>query len=326
MKNLITCLIAAASMSFAVSHASAQTTWNMPTNYADQQFQTANNHWFAEEVERRTDGQLKINIHSNASLYKMSEILQAVRSGQVAAGEILISSYANDDPIFAVDTLPFLAASRERAWALYEAQKPYLEAALEDQGMKLLYSVLWPGQGIYTRKPIENLEDLKGIKLRAPSPMISELAARVGAQPVVIPLPEVSQAFLTGTVSAMIVSSATIDTKPWEYAEYYYTTDAMLPRNAVFVNERQFNRLPEDVKEIVMEVAREAEARGWDLMPQSDEDNKSIMREHDMQVLAPSDALMQGFNEVGDQILANWLEQAGEEGKSLIDDYRAAIK
>lgn len=325
MKYAIKVAIAALILSLPVA-ANAETVWNMPTNYADQQFQTQNIRWFGEEVEKRTEGRLKINIHSNASLYKMAEIMQAVRTGQVAAGEILLSSYANDEPLFAVDTLPFLAVGRDQAWTLYEVQKPYLDAALERQGMKLLYSVLWPGQGIYSQEPIDGLDDLDGVKFRAYSPITSELASLVGAQPVVIPLPEVSQAFLTGAVDAMIVSSATIDTKPWEYSKYYYTTDAMLPRNAVFVNAREFARLQEDVQVIVMEVAQEAEARGWDLMSASDEENKSIMRENGMQVVAPSEDLMESFRAVGGTVLANWLERAGPEGQSLIEAYRAAIK
>lgn len=325
MKYSIKTAIIALILSLPVA-ANADTVWNMPTNYADQQFQTQNIRWFVEEVEKRTEGRLKINIHSNASLYKMAEIMSAVRTGQVAVGEVLLSSYANDEPLFAVDTLPFLAVGRDQAWTLYEVQKPYLDAALEQQGMKLLYSVLWPGQGIYSQNLIDGLDDLDGVKFRAYSPITSELASLVGAQPVVIPLPEVSQAFLTGAVDAMIVSSATIDTKPWEYSKYYYTTDAMLPRNAVFVNAREFARLQEDVQVIVMEVAQEAEARGWSLMSASDEENKSIMRENGMLVVAPSEELMESFRAVGETVLANWLEKAGPEGRSLIEAYRAAIK
>ena len=97
MKNAIYSAMAAASVLLLEPSAQAQTVWNMPTNYADQQFQTANNRWFAKEVETRTDGRLKINIHSNASLYKMAEILQAVRSGQVAAGETFRPEHGRAD-------------------------------------------------------------------------------------------------------------------------------------------------------------------------------------------------------------------------------------
>lgn len=324
MKKVIKGAIAALALCLPIT-AVAETVWNMPTNYADQQFQTMNNRWFAEEVEKRTEGRLKINIHSNASLYKMAEIMQAVRSGQVAAGEILLSSYANDEPLFAVDTLPFLAVGRDQAWTLYGVQKPYLEETMQKQGLKLLYSVLWPGQGIYSKDPIDSLGDLDGLKFRAYSPITSELASLVGAQPVSIPLPEVSQAFLTGAVDAMIVSSATIDSKPWEYSNFYYTTDAMLPRNAVFVSEREFAKLSDADQSTVMEVAQEAEARGWDLMSSSDEENKSIMLENGMKVVAPSGELMESFREVGETVLGNWLERAGPQGQSLIDAYQAAL-
>lgn len=303
-------------------HAQAQTTWNMPTNYADSQFQTKNNRWFADEITKRSEGRLKITVHSNASLYKMAEILRAVQSGQVQIGEVLLSSYANEDPIFALDGLPFLAVGRDAAMKLYQAQKPALEEKLAKRGMRLLYSVIWPGQGIYTRKPIHSLDDLKGVKFRAYSPITARLAALVNAQPVVVPLPEVSQAFLTGMVEAMIVSSATIDTKPWEYSKFYYTTDAMLPRNIVFVNEREFRRLPQDLQKIILDTARDAELRGWNLMEQSDRENMDIMKKNGMEVVAPSPQLTKSFERIGEVLLNEWLATAGDEGRAIVKAFR----
>ena len=105
--------------------------------------------------------------------------------------------------------MPFLAAGYDAAWKLYQAQKPVLEKKLEGRGMKLLYSVAWPGQGIYTKEPLKTVGDLKGTKFRTYSPMTARLAELLGASPTVVQVPEVPQMFATGAIHAMITSSAT---------------------------------------------------------------------------------------------------------------------
>lgn len=86
--------------------ATAQATWNLPTPYGDSFLVTKTDQWFADEVEKRTDGALKINLHTGSSLYQMPEILPAIRSGQVQIGEIVLSSYSNENPVFALENIP----------------------------------------------------------------------------------------------------------------------------------------------------------------------------------------------------------------------------
>lgn len=304
-------------------YAAAQTVWKMPTNYGDKQFQTQNNRWFAEEIAKRTNGRLKIELYPNASLLKMAEIMRAVRVGQVPIGEVLMSTYGNEDPVFQVDGLPFLAVGASQARKLYQAQRPALDDRFAKRNIRLLYSVLWPGQGIYTRKQITNLSDFKGLKFRAYDPITAQLATQFGAQAVTVPLPEVAQAFITGVVEAMIVSSATIETKPWEYSKYYYTTNAMHPKNAVFVNEGEFRRLPVDVQKVVLDVAAEAETRGWQMMEAADRENLAIMRQNGMEIIQPSPELMASFRNVSQSLVADWVKRAGSDGAALLNRYRS---
>ena len=115
-----------------------------------QDFITAQYIEFAETVTKNSNGALEIVVHPSGSLYKASEILRAVRSGQVPIGARYIGAHAKEDPIFGVDTVPFLATNAEEAWKLYQASKPALEAALEKRGMKLLFTAVWPPQGLFS--------------------------------------------------------------------------------------------------------------------------------------------------------------------------------
>ena len=86
----------------------------------------------------------------------------------------------------------------------------------QGRGLKLLYSVAWPGQGIYTKEPLKSVADLKGTKFRTYSPLTARLAELLGANPTVVQVPDVPQMFATGGIQAMITSSATgTATKAW---------------------------------------------------------------------------------------------------------------
>ena len=136
---------------FAVP-ALAQTKWDLPTAYPPTNFHTENVVQFANDVDKATAGKLKIQVHPNASLFKAPEIKRAVQGGQAQAGEILLVNFENEDPIYGIDGIPFLATSYGESMKLYKASKKALDDKLAKQGMKLLYTVPWPPQGIYTKK------------------------------------------------------------------------------------------------------------------------------------------------------------------------------
>src|SRR5688572_40167 len=252
----------ALALTFASGTAVAQTKWDMPTPYSDGEFHTRNVRQFVEDAQKAAGGKLELVVHSNGSLIKHPDILRAVSTGQVNIAEFLLGQFGNEDPVFAADNIPFVAAGYDAAWKFYQAQKPLLEKKLAGRGVRLLYSVAWPGQGIYTKNVLKSVADLKGVKFRTYSPQTARLAELLGASPTVIQVPEIPQAFATGTVHAMITSSATgTSTKAWEFVKNYYLTNAFHPKNVVAVNERAFQRLPDAQKKVLLEAAAAAEDR-----------------------------------------------------------------
>jgi TRAP-type C4-dicarboxylate transport system substrate-binding protein len=315
--------IAALAVAAIVAPAMAQEKWDLPTAYADGNFHTQNLRWFTEEVKKATGGKLDFTIHSNASLFKMPEIKRAVSTGQVNIGEFLLNAYGNEDAIYEADTIPFLAAGYDAAWKLYQLQKPMLEKRLQAQSMRVLYSVAWPGQGVYSKTPMQALSDFKGVKFRSYSPVTARLADLLGAVPTTVQSAEVPQAFATGVVTAMITSSATgADTKAWEYSKYYYDTSAMHPRNIVVVNERAFRRLPADVQAAMLDVAAKAEARGWEMSKQNTVDTQKLLAQNGMTVTQPPAQMMVDFRKIGDTMTQEWAKKAGPDGDAIIKGLR----
>ena len=303
--------------------AQAQTKWDMPTPYAEGEFHTRNIKTFVEDVKTATSGGLDIAVHSAGSLIKHPDILRAVSTGQVNIAEFLLGQFGNEDPVFAADNVPFVAPGYDNALKFYRAQRPVLAKKLSDRGLTLLYSVPWPGQGIYTRDPVKTLADFKGLKMRTYSPLTARLAELMGASPTVVQVPEVPQMFATGAMHAMITSSATgTSTKAWEYVKNYYKTNAWNPKNVVVANTRAFQRLPKAQRDAVLAAAKAAEPRGWDLSRTRERDADELLVKNGVSVSEPSAELKAALGRIGEQMAADWEKIAGAEGQTILKAYR----
>ena len=300
----------------------AQTKWDLPSAYSASNFHTENLVQFAADVDKASGGKLTITVHANASLFKAPEIKRAVQGGQAQAGEILLSNFSNEWQIFGADGLPFLADSYEASMALYKAQKPVMDKKLAEQGMMLLYSVPWPPQGIYVKKPINSAADLKGVKWRAYNPATGRIAELVGAQAVTVQAAELSQAMATGLVESYMSSGATgYDTKTYEHIKYWYDTQAWLPKNAVIVNKAAFDALDKPTQAALLKAGAEAETRGWALSKSKNSEYIDLLKKNGMTIVTPPPQLKADMKKVGDTMLKEWLEKAGPEGQAVVDAF-----
>lgn len=309
--------------SIGSSSASAQSKWDLPSAYPAGNFHTENLNQFAKDVDSASGGKLKITVHANASLFKAPEIKRAVQTGQAQIGEVILVNFENENPLFGADGLPFLASSYAESEKLYRAQKPLLDKILAGQGMKLLYSVPWPPQGLYTKRELSSVAGMRGVKWRAYSPATAKMAELIGAQPVTIQAAEVSQAFATGVVEAMISSGATgYDSKIYESVKYWYDAQAWLPKNAVIVNLKAFNALDAAAQNAVLKAAHEAEQRGWKTSAEKNDWYKKELAAKGMTIVRPGPKLAADLRQVGATMLADWEKKAGSDGQELLANYR----
>ncbi len=309
----------------AAPAARAQTKWDMPTPYPATNFHTENIQQFVKDVDQATGGKLQITVHPNGSLFKANEIKRAVQGGQAQIGEVIVSGLANEDPFYAMDTVPFLATSYADARRLLEVTRPNLERRFDKQGMRILFSVVWPPQGLYTKKPIQTLADLKGEKIRSYSPTVARMIELMGGQPVTIQAAELTQALATGVVNANLTSSATgYDTKSWEQLRYYYDVQAWLPKNIVFVSKKAFQALDAPTQAAVLKAAQAAEARGWKLSEEKNRWYLEQLSKNGMKVQAAAPALAKQLSGIGEEMSREWVKQAGPEGQAALDAYRKA--
>jgi TRAP-type C4-dicarboxylate transport system substrate-binding protein len=301
----------------------AQVKWDLPTGYPTNNPHTVNLDQFTKDVNAATQGKLVITMHANGSLFKANEIKRAVQSDQAQMGEVLMSLLENENPIYGVDAIPFLATGFDASFKLWQAQRPIVEKMLDKQGIKLLYAVAWPPQGMYSKKEIKSAADMKGLKWRAYSPATTRIAQAVGAQPMTIQAAELSQALSTGVVDSLMTSGATgVDSKIWESLTYFYTLDAWLPKNMIIVNRKEFDKLDKPTQDAVLKASKDAEVRGWKAMRDYTQQSLDTLAKNKMTVTKPSPQLSADLKKIGDELLGDWEKKAGPEGKEIIDNYR----
>ena len=308
----------------ALASAAQAETWNMPTAYPADNYHTENAQTFTDDVASCSGGDLEIVIHAGGSLFKGDEIKRAVQLGEAEIGERLLSAHANENPIFAYDSVPFLATSFEASEKLRAAAVPTLSKVLGEQNLTLLYSVPWPAQGLYVDKEVNAVADLSGIKFRAYNATTARVAELAGMVPTQIEAADLKQALATGVVASMISSGSTgVDESVWEDMSHFYDVKAWLPRNTIFANTDAFDALSPEIQTCVTEAADAAKTRGSDKAAELAGGFVDTLAENGMTVADPGEQLAADLQTIGETMTEEWLASTGEDGQAIIDAYRA---
>ncbi len=164
--------------------------------------------WWADELQARTDGQIKVEIFWSGALVSAKEVLQAVGTGLADAGTIVGSYTPAQTPVWALAGTPFVF---EDTWvglrSIFEAREtvPELEAETRKQNVKILANNSTGPMHIVSKMPLVEVEDLVGKKIRATGGW-SELFNHLGAVSVNVSGAEAYQALDRGTIDGSIYS------------------------------------------------------------------------------------------------------------------------
>ena len=298
--------------------------WDMALAYGAGNFHSANAAEFAKNVTEKSGGKLTIVTHPGGSLFKGGEIFRAVRTGQAQIGERFMSALGKEDPILEIDSQPFLATTYKDAMNLYQASKPAIIEGLDKKGLVFLYAVPWPAQGLYSKKEINSVADLEGLKFRAYNSATIRMAELTGMTPTKIEAAEISQAFSTGAVESMITSPTTgKNSKIWENGvKYFYDIAAWFPKNMVVAHRGSWNKLDKDTQDLIMKEAKAAEANGWMLSRIGNVEDKKALAAAGMVVGKVNADLEKHFQKVGSKMAKEWKKKAGKRGASVLAAYK----
>jgi TRAP-type C4-dicarboxylate transport system substrate-binding protein len=306
-----------------VSTARAAETWDMPTAYPASNFQTVNAQEFSKCVATGTNGDINIILHPNGALFKGNDIKRAVQTGQTQIGERLLSSHENENAVFGTDSIPFLATSYEASVKLYGAARPELDKVLEEQGLKLLYSVPWPPQGLYFKKEVNSVADMSGVKVRSYNKATARLAELTGMAPISIEAAEISQALSAGVISSLITSAVTgQDSKAWEQLTHFYQVKAWMPRNSVIVNKGIWDGLSAEKQKAISDCAATAEAAGLEKSRAANDKALGTLKSNGMKVLPPSETFAAELSKIGETMSGEWAAKAGDAGSAILKSFK----
>ena len=316
MKAILIAVLAAAGA------AHAQTSWKLATGYRAESFHTQNIYQFAREVEKASAGQLLIEVHPNNTMFKLNDIGQAVHQGKVEAGETIMTSMVKDIPLAGADSIPFVVSSYKDAQRLWKLQRPGIEKHFAARGMKLLYAVPWPPQGLHSSKPVRGLADFKGTQMRTYNQTTTRIAEMLGAKPVDVAMVDVGKALAEGRMDNMITSALTgVENKVWGPIKYYYEINAWFPKNVVFVGSKAFDALKPEVRAGVLKAAAEAETRGWQASQALAYGATEELRQNGIKIERIPPDLDQEIKRMGEKFSREWIRSVGNEANDIFVPY-----
>lgn len=329
MRSLKLALVATIATLGLAGSAAAQgkTEWIMASGYPEANFLTKNLRQFIADVESGSAGKLKITLHSNDALIKLDAIKRAVQAGQIQAGEIRLGVYGNEDPMYILDGVPFLASTYEEAWNLMEAQKPYFSTLFKKNGMDVIGYQVWPSQGFYTKTPVATVDDFKGKRLRIYSTATQRMGQLLGFNATILPFAEIPQAFSTGLIESLFTSAQTgTDIQAWDNTKYFTNVGAIFSKNAVIVNGRAWQRLPADVKTVVAKAGDAFTKRAWIMSKGADEEMSAILKKNGMVVSNAPAPVVNAMKKVGEQMTTEWKATASGDAVATLNFYAAGPK
>ncbi|OPY92133.1 MAG: 2,3-diketo-L-gulonate-binding periplasmic protein YiaO precursor [Syntrophaceae bacterium PtaU1.Bin231] len=329
MKNLLRVLfVVALIVGFAVSPVLAKTTWNANSVWPPKNMHSVGLTEFAEKVKKATNGDLEMAVHTGGALgYKGPDLLKAVRDGLVPVSDMLISGVAGDEKVFQIVTLPFLVRNFDELRLLLDVSQPYFDKSAQKWGQKILYIAPWPGAGLWTKKKIITLEEMKGLKTRTYDKNGALVMEAVGATPFALPFSEVYTSLQTGLIDSVMTSTPTaVDAKFWEVLKYYQPLFITAATDMVTVNLKAFQKLPKAQQDALVKIGKEMEAAMWANVKTWDSEQEAISNKNGIETVKPSVKLIGELEKITENIRAEWLKTAPADGKKIYDEFMKKVK
>ena len=261
----------------ADSRASAAEQWNFYMHQSAPNFATSRGaKLFTEEIEKATNGELKIRLHLSGTLQiSASNITQAVGENVVQIGDDLFNS--GNIPVAGIPRLPMLIQSYEDFAKADAVLKPYIEKSFGQKGSTVLASYTYPLQFMWGRKKLESLDDVKGMKLRVAQPEQGEFVRRFGGTSITMSAPEVPSALDRGVVEGIF--TAGVGAVLWkDLLKYGYVLIVNVNNSYFIANTDAYKKLSPDLQGKLRKGAEDAARWNQDTMKKEEADSVQVLR------------------------------------------------
>ncbi len=308
------------------SAASAQTVWDMATEYPQSAMPGLGVTIFARRVLERSGGKLQIRPSFDAAKgIRSADMLAAIAQGRVQAGDAFAGALEAEDAIFALPALPFLVTSIADARRLAELARPYFAAALQNKTQRLLYLAPWPPSGIWSKTPLKTVSDLSGLSIRTYDNISREVFAGAGARAMSISFADTMPRLAGGDINAVLSSGdGGAGRKLWEFLPYFSEITYSLPISVASVNQATYDELSPELREAVDTAGRQTETELWLALNTRLQQNYQRMRENGVTIdTDPAPAIVAALKSPAEAAQQAWCEKSAAACQQVLVPFRS---
>jgi len=303
--------------------------WDMPNEYGEATVTAISDKLFSERLAANSGGRIQITHHFGGSLgFRSIDHWAAVEDGAVPLASTYIGVFTGIDPIFLLASMPFLATNPIEAKSLIDAARDEYAAAFERGGQVLLLTEPWVPVGIWATHPVLTPEDLKGLRIRTYDRNGTVVMERVGASPVQMTWSDVVPALATNTIESVLTgASPGLATNFQDYMKHYHEVGFVMGSSMVHINRDVFEALPDDLRQILVDTAREVEDEVWANIIESLKGDFGRLEAAGVTIHpVPGEALLATLKEASGPILDDWrAAMPAGVADGVIERYRAIL-
>ncbi len=269
----------------------AEYTFTIGTHATDESIEARSFYWFSDQVKQRSGGRLQINVSTAAALGGAREIIEAMNFGAIEMGLGENALYSNYVPAFGILSLPFIHPSTDKFIAAADGEVGQRLNRLLEEKTNMTVLAWLDGirtRDVYSRIPLNSLADMKGLKIRTPESPVQVATFRAfSANPTPIPAPEMYTALQQNVVMAMEGTTETaVNYGIYELAKNYLETHHMVNECSVVINRDALAELPDDLRKILVDCAKEMTQWNRALCASDSDGYKRRMLEADVKFVA----------------------------------------
>lgn len=303
--------------------------WNLASPNPSISLSGETGHLFCKLLKERSGGKLDVTPHYGAALgYKGRDQYSAIEDGAIEFASTAFDKIVGLDPIYELQSLPFLTPTIQQTKAMFESAKPYYEKAFNKANQTLLYGAPWTPQGIWAKKRIKSVADLKHLKMRTYDVTGLKTFKRAGASPIQLSWPDVVPGLSTNTIEAVLTSDESgVNGRFWEYGvKYFNFLGYTMGISALTMNRDLFNSLSKEQQDQIRSAAKEAEDWAWAGVHDRVKHNKKIMADAGAEFISDvPQEVIDHLKKAGEPLLGEWKKKMGPDSEKILADFKKRV-
>jgi tripartite ATP-independent transporter DctP family solute receptor len=283
---------------------------------------------FKQELEKLSNGKIAVEVHHAGALGKVRETMEMVRMGTLETTIGGVANFQRNVPELGITVLPYLWKDIKRQFEVLEGPPgKELEKRMLAAGF---YSLGFWDNGFRhvsnSRKPIQTVDDLKGLKIRTlPTPVHTGFFKACGASPTPMDFTELFEALRTGVVDAQEnPPSMTYTARFYEVQKFYSLTGHVNEVGVFIMNKAFYEKLPKDLQAALDQAAKNTRTWQW---AENEKDNQKYLKDMEkagMKVNTLSEQELAKFRKIAHDQYSEAIKDFGKYGKALTDMFIAA--